>query len=255
MTVKSLLGLARLFDAREQHGNEGTTRWPLDWRWRRRAMQSLAAMTVLALGLAPWLQTPSLAWQTYASGSHPVRRVSLSDGTWVGLDRESLLAVRFDERHRIVDVLRGGALFDTGHDSSRPLLVQLDANVLQESETVFDAHRSDDGARVTVISGRVKVWQCDDATCLPCTTVAGALPIADLHAGQQARMHRDGSLDLVDPHADLAQTTGWLPSDIHFEGATLAEAAHRSNTYGENDTQVIGVDRPAVDTDTHALFR
>jgi len=41
--------------------------------------------------------------------------------------------------------------------------------------------------------------------------------IADFGAGQQASMHRDGSLDLIDHHADIGRSTTSLPNDIHFD--------------------------------------
>jgi len=41
----------------------------------------------------------------------------------------------------------------------------------------------------------------------------------------------DGSLDVVDHHADLARSTHWLPSDIHFESASVADVARRFNAY------------------------
>ena len=44
-------------------------------------------------------------------------------------------------------------------------------------------------------------------------------------------MHVDGSLDVVDHHADLARSTSWLPPDIHFERASVSDVARRFNAY------------------------
>lgn len=199
-------------------------------RWRSWATQAAAAAMVLGLGAAAALQTPLHAWESYATSADALRSVTLSDGTQIQLDRGSLLTVRFDAHQRLVDVWQGGALFDVAHDPSRPLLVQLDANVLQDIGTVFDAHRSDDGARVTVVSGKVKLWQCEDTSCLAPLATSKA-PVADLSAGEQASVHKDGSLDLIDRRADLALSTSWLPTDIHFEHASVAEVARRFNAY------------------------
>lgn len=200
-------------------------------RWQRWASQVAAAAVVLTLGAAASLQSPLRAWNSYASGPDELRSVDLPDGTRIQLDRGSLLTVRFDAHQRLVDVWQGGALFDVGHDPSRPLLVQLDANVLQDIGTVFDVHRSDDGAQVTVVSGRVKLWQCADVACSARLASTGKTPVADLSAGQQASVHLDGSLDLIDRQADLALSTAWLPTDIHFEHASVAEVARRFNAY------------------------
>lgn len=202
-----------------------------DHHWRHWALQAAAAALVLVVGAAASLQSPLRAWDSYASGADALRSVALADGTQVLLDRDSLVTVRMDAHQRLIDVRQGGALFDVGHDASRPLLVQLGADVLQDIGTVFDAHRSDEGARVTVVSGRVKLWQCADLACsAPLATTANT-PVADLSAGEQASVHNDGSLDLIDRRADLALSTAWLPTDIHFEHASVAEVARRFNAY------------------------
>ena len=212
-------------------------------RWRRWAMQAAAAAVVLVVGAAASLQAPLHAWDSYASAANELRSVALPDGTQLLLDRDSRVTVRMDAHQRLVDVQQGGALFDVGHDPSRPLLVQLDADVLQDIGTVFDAHRSDDGARVTVISGRVKLWQCADCACSPPLATAGKAAVADLAAGEQASVHKDGSLDLIDRRADLALSTAWLPTDIHFEHASVAEVARRFNAYS---TRPLLIDDDAI---------
>ncbi|WP_114240706.1 FecR domain-containing protein [Dyella sp. C9] len=196
---------------------------PLRRPWRAVLAQAAAAAVVLLLGASAQVGAPLHAWDIYATSPDALRAVSLPDGTEVQLDRGSLVAVSFDNRNRRIDVLQGGALFDAGHDPARPLLVRAGANELRDIGTVFDVHRGDDdGARVTVISGRVQLSQANDT--LP-------LLLADLTAGQQAITHRDGSLDLVDPKADLAGSTAWLPADIRFERASVAEVARRFNAY------------------------
>src|SRR5262249_44365637 len=127
--------------------------------------------------------------------------------------------------------------FDVVHDDQHPLRVMLGANVLQDIGTVFDAHQSADGGNVTVVSGRVKVWQQQDAWALRSGAADGQL-IADLAAGQQASMHRDGSLDLIDHHADIGRSTAWLPADIHFEHATVADVARQFNAYSSRPLRI-----------------
>ncbi len=177
-------------------------------------------------------------WTTYASGRDELRSVTLADGSLLQLDRDSVLAVRFDAHQRVVGVLRGGALFDVGHDPARPLRVLLGANELRDIGTVFDAHRSIDGGKVTVVSGRVKVWQQEPSPWAPAGHAAEGQLIADLGAGQQASMHRDGSLDLIDHQADIGLSTAWLPNDILFEQCTVADVARRFNAYSRQPLHV-----------------
>jgi transmembrane sensor len=202
-------------------------------RPRKRAWLAHAAAIALtvAAGGAAWLSAPAQAWDSYAAGTDAVRSIVLPDGTDMQLDRDSVAAVSMDGGFRRVDMLRGGAIFDVAHDGHRPFRVRLGANELQDIGTVFDAHHSADGARVTVISGKVKVWQHETARWMAADPDAQGSPLAELVAGQEATMHVDGSLDLIDRHADLAHSTAWLPPDIHFERASVAEVARRFNAY------------------------
>lgn len=209
------------------------------------AAQAVAALVVVAVGATASIPSRSGTWTAYASGPAELRSVTLSDGTLVQLDHDSVLAVRFDAHRRTLGMLRGGALFDVGHDAARPLRVLLGANVLEDTGTVFDAHQSEDGGNVTVVSGRVKVWQKDPDAWTPASHAADGQLIADLGAGQQANMRRDGSLDLIDHHADLGLSTAWLPSDIHFERCTVADVARRFNAYS---SQPLHIDDASIAT-------
>ncbi len=201
-------------------------------------VQAIATLIVLTVGAAAAMTPRPGTWTMYASGPTEVRRVTLPDSTLVQLDRDSVLAVRFDAQQRTLGMLRGGALFDIGHDATRPLHVQLGANVLEDIGTVFDAHQSADGGNVTVVSGRVKIWQREQDAGTSANFAADGQLIADLGAGQQASMHRDGSLDLIDHHADLGLSTAWLPTDIHFERCTVADVARRFNAYSTQPLRI-----------------
>lgn len=193
--------------------------------------QAIALLVVATVGATASLPSMPGTWTAYATGRGELRGVSLPDGTLVQLDRDSVLAMRFNTDQRTLAVLRGGALIDVGHDATRPLRVLLGADVIEDMGAVFDAHQSADGANVTVVSGRVRVRQQERDTWGPANHTDVGQLIADLQAGQQANMRRDGSLDLIDHHADLGLSTAWLPSDIHFDRCTVADVARRFNAY------------------------
>lgn len=207
--------------------------------------QAVAALVVVAVGAAASMPSVPGVWTAYASSPTDLRSVTLPDGTLVQLDHDSVLVVRFDSHQRTLGMLRGGALFDVGRDAARPLHVLLGANVLEDRGSVFDAHRSADGGSVTVVSGRVKAWQQEPDAWSPASHLPDGQLIADLGAGQQASMRRDGSLDLIDHHADLRLSTAWLPSDIHFERCAMADVARRFNAYS---SQPLHIDDAAIAT-------
>ncbi len=210
---------------------------------RRTARRHRRGRAGAALG--GWLHfgQPSAPGRAYAAGAGETRRVVLEDGTWMQLDRGSAVSVRFDDRQRRVQVLRGQALFDIGHGDRRPFLVQAGRALLQDVGTVFDVGVSAGGASVTVVQGRVFLWN-RPSRWFERWRGAGKLPaedgaewLADLRAGQQGRIDGGGRL-LAAGQADVGLAVAWLPSDIRFERETVAEVARRFNAYTSIPLQV-----------------
>ncbi|MGO4702648.1 FecR family protein [Dyella sp. 2RAB6] len=198
--------------------------------------QALAACAVALIGGAAFLRDMPAPMDVYGAAGE-VRQLALDDGTLLQLDRGSAVAVRYDGTQRRFELLRGGALFDVGKDPSRPLRVGVGPQVLEDVGTVFDAHRTADGASVAVISGEVRIWPGEPRTARP-------EALADLRAGQYAEI-TGGHLAALERRADLAQHTAWLPADIHFEHSTVGDVARRFDAYGGKPLRI---DDPALAT-------
>lgn len=192
-----------------------TRRTGTPWWW-----QAAAAVAIALIGGAAFLREVPAPMDVYASADE-VRQLAFDDGTLLQLDRGSAVAMRYDGTLRRFELLRGGALFDVGKDPARPLRVGVGGQVLEDVGTVFDAHRTADGASVAVISGEVRIW--------PASAQSEAL--ADLRAGQYAEI-ANGRLAALEQRTDLTRHTAWLPADIHFEHSTVAEVARRFEAYG-----------------------
>ena len=201
-----------------------------------RAFASVAAIAVVTLGLLGgmhWRQHRLDTRENFAAGSAAMRSLKLPDGTLVQLDRDSAIEVRFDANYRRIEVVRGNALFDVGHDPARPLLVSVGGHVLQDIGTVFDVKRDASGDTLTVISGRVRVWNALHAWSDESKAVMDELKsgdtVADLVAGEQIQLNpvRVGAVHAV----EVAKATAWLPTDIHFQRETVGEVARRFNAY------------------------
>lgn len=85
-----------------------------------------------------------------------VRTVTLDDGSLVSLAGGSRLTL--DRKHpRDVNLEAGRALFEVTHDEARPFVVQVADATLTDLGTTFDVTRLQDGARVSVSEGIVRV--------------------------------------------------------------------------------------------------
>jgi transmembrane sensor len=217
---------------------------------RRRSAQGLrwtaAAAAILLLSAsvtATWPQ-PDPPGIRYAAGLD-VREVTLDDDTVVQLSPQSAMKVSFDTRARHIELLQGSASFDIGKDPARPMKVTVGRRQIDDVGTVFDVQRSDAGAQVTVVSGEVSVWNLPSPWLSRMHarltgTAASRERIVGLRGGETARFDGDGRL-VAHSHANLAAATQWLPEDIRFHDATVAEVARRFNAYA---TTPLVVDDP-----------
>ncbi|APG05484.1 hypothetical protein BJI69_17280 [Luteibacter rhizovicinus DSM 16549] len=212
------------------------------WRWA-----AAAAMVLLVGGgiTAAW-PSPDAPGIRYAAGID-VREVTLDDDTVVQLSPQSAMLVRFDADARHIELLQGHASFDIGKDPARPMKVTVGRQQIDDVGTVFNVERSEEAAQVTVVSGQVSVWNLPSpwfakARARLTGTAAPRDRIVDLRGGESARVDADGHLT-ARGQAGVATATQWLPADIRFHDATVAEVARRFNAYA---TRPLVVDDPEL---------
>lgn len=155
----------------------------------------IAAALLLALLAGPDLLLDLRA--DHATGTAETRTIRLSDESTITLAPESAVAVAYTSDERRIRLLAGEAFFQVTPDAERPFWVvagTVDVTVLG---TGFDVRRGDDGARVAVERGVVRVGH---ATAAP--------PVAEtLTAGQSVRVSWAGHAERGDGPAD--QVAAW----------------------------------------------
>lgn len=122
----------------------------------RRRLLVAASVAVFAVGVGwlGWSQVPR-PWSVETAPGEQ-RTIALAEGSRVSLDGGTRLA--FDRRHpRDARLDAGRALFEVIHDDSRPFTVQVGDTTLTDLGTTFDVTRLQDGVRVAVSEGVVRV--------------------------------------------------------------------------------------------------
>lgn len=130
---------------------------------RRRRYWAAAALSLAAsLALMVW----GSGWQPlhwvddlgadYVSAPGEVRNLTLADGSTVVLDADSAIAVRYDAGGRHVELRRGTAYFRVT-PAAVPFAVAVAGGEARVLGTRFEVRKLQDGARVTVLQGRVAV--------------------------------------------------------------------------------------------------
>ena len=113
-----LLALRR--DALARAHRAGGRRWMEASTYRRRAAAGLAAAAVVPAAAAWWLSArPGMA-QTLRTGVGEQRVATLSDGSRLSLDANTLVRVSYSRDLRLIELAEGRAHFEVAKDPSAP---------------------------------------------------------------------------------------------------------------------------------------
>jgi transmembrane sensor len=184
----------------------------------RTAAAALLAAAVL-LASVWWLQGRA----NYATAHAEQRSWRLDDGSTVHLNSGTEIKVRFEAARRQVDLIKGQAVFRVAKDSSRPFWVNAGDVVVKAVGTEFDVYRQKQGAVISVMEGRVAVWNAP---------VENTSPAAQLDAGEQARVTSAAAVVSQKPD-DVRKTVAWLQRQVVFDHDELADAVAEFNRYNE----------------------
>lgn len=193
-------------------------------RRRRFAPAAIVAsllVILLAGGLYWWRDVEHVdrgAWRT-ALGDQAV--VHLSDGSIATLASDSELRAALAPHERDLDLVRGEAFFEVAKDHTRPFVVHAGGYRVIAVGTRFDVRREDEGLRVVVTRGLVRLQPAtgtyEAATELPAGSIA-------LVRGGNVAVHHE-------PLDEITQYVSWRNGYAVFHGIPLAEAIREFNRY------------------------
>ncbi len=169
-------------------------------RWWQGALATAASL-LLMLGLLGWQPqrwVDSLR-ADYVSAPGQLRQITLADQSVLLLDADSAVQVHFTDQLRRIELLRGAAYFQVSH-TGQPFIVSAAEGEAQVLGTQFEVRLREDGAQVTVQSGRVAVTARPGAT----AQVLGANQQVSYQQGLA------GTVQGIDSDASLAWRQGWL---------------------------------------------
>lgn len=171
------------------------------------------------------------AWHTEVGGQ---KVVHLADGSTATLGGDSELRAALTRWERDLDLVRGEAFFEVAKDHSRPFVVHTAGYRVIAVGTRFDVRRDDDGLRVVVTRGVVRLQSVDDPS-----QAATELP-----AGSVAQVRND---DVFVHHVASGQATqylGWRNGYAVFHDTPLIEAIADFNRY---NARKITIADPSLD--------
>lgn len=194
------------------------------WRWA-------AAVAIMAIAAAySWWVTGNA--NLYVTGVGEQRIVQLADGSVLYLNTDSRTRVRFSDRARDLDLIKGEALFVVAHDTARPFRVKAGTALIQAVGTQFNVHRMQGDTHVAVLEGRVKLADTREPE--------AAIETANLlSAGEEAVIANGGGI-VRQTIADRNQTTAWRERRLVFRAARLEDVVNEINRYNTRRFQIEG---------------
>lgn len=192
----------------------------------RRPWFAIAASIVLVVftGLSflrswSWAEQPTV----YQTAHGERRSVLLADGSHVSLDAETELRVMLSAGKRDLELVQGQARFDVAHDVRRPFSVLAGGQSVVAVGTAFNIDLSEKRPRITMIEGKVEVFDASQAS-------SGQAPrrLTALIHGQQLSFTAQSAI--VRP-ANVEAATAWNNGQLIFDDEALATVVSRVSRY------------------------
>ena len=192
------------------------------WFTRRRAVGGLIAASGAGVAAtAAWRYARDVALYRTRVGERRV--VVLADGSRVELNTASTIEVAMGRTVRNVRLVRGEALFQVAHDTTRPFLVDAATARLRAVGTAFNVRIRENLVELTVTEGVVAVSHSGDA--------APTLQGPRIAAGGGAVIRPGAVAPTVLGGQVLQQRIAWRDGVIELDGETLAQAIEEFNRY------------------------
>lgn len=178
-----------------------------------------AAIGVIAIGTSTnlWLSQPSAT--TYATPVGGRQTVPLEDGSSIELNTNTVLRMKFTNDRRVVELVRGEALFDVKHDSSRPFVVLAANHRVVDLGTKFLVREDGASLKVALIEGSARLEAMDVAKS------------AVLLPGDEALATARGLSVTRKSSNEMERELGWQRGVLVFQRTTLVEVANEYNRY------------------------
>jgi transmembrane sensor len=181
------------------------------------------------------LGTSNSAYQTTGGEQ---QSYSLSDGSIISLNTNSLLVVDFTSSERAVRLISGEVNFDVAKNSRRPFVVYTSMSRIRAVGTAFSVRLFPGTVDVTVTEGKVEL-DIEKPVAQTGTSISPASESVEtrmtLAAGQTAQFtSKDQFIKTISP-TEIARKLSWQQGILIFEGETLAEAVKEIGRYTRSE--------------------
>ncbi len=237
-------------------------------RWFGTGVVASIAIILLSIAIVPQFMNQSADKTRVANLNETIsgfatqlgeqRKITLEDGSIIHVNTQSEVAISYEETQRVIELVRGEALFEVAHDPSRPFRVIAGDTIAEAVGTTFNVYRTSEQTTVAVIDGKVAVLTQRDYVETPLKsddnlrrverTDDGRLLLA---AGQKANVAPETKTVQI-ATVNVKAISSWSVGQLIFKGDTLAHIAEQFNRY--NRTRIVINDDALAGTEFSGVF-
>jgi transmembrane sensor len=196
--------------------------------WRMYGAAAAACVALSALSVSYW------NWQrdrfTTAVGEQ--RLLTLSDGSIVTLNTNTVLKVRISRAARNIDLIKGEAFFRVAHDAKRPFAVAAEGTTVKAVGTAFNIRIAPRDTLVSVLDGRVIV-----ASGEPQPITLGRGEEAQVTHGEERHPNQPARV-LKKKHPAALRASAWTLGRVEFDNVALQDVLDEFQRYRPLDVHV-----------------
>ena len=192
-----------------------------------------AAIVAVTCGVAGYQYVKSSPdrGMTYTTPIGGRETISLSDGSRIELNTNTVLRIGANRNTRTAFLERGEAYFDIRHDAARPFVVIAAGHRITDLGTKFSIRDASDRLEVTLFQGKARL----EATDRP-----NSVNSAVLSPGEVAIATSQSVTVIRKVQKELDGELGWRRGVLTFYHTTLSDAAREFNRY--NNRKIVVVD-------------
>lgn len=202
-----------------------------------RTVVRIAAVVVLSavLGVVGYRYSQTPREKTYATGLGGHEIVTLTDGSQIELNTNTVLHIATGTRERSVRLDRGEAYFQIVHNAAHPFTVAVGGRRIIDLGTKFLVKADADRLKVSLMEGLARIEFAD----APSSSSANLLKPGDVAVATADSI----SVTRADTRS-LNQELGWRRGVLIFRDTSLAEAVAEFNRY--NSRKIVIADAGAA---------
>jgi transmembrane sensor len=201
----------------------------------RRWAAAIAVFLLTAVGVHLWvtdrLAGPEPVFHSTQVGAQKTQM--LADGSTAHLNTNSLIEVELLPDIRIVRLIRGEAMFEVAHDSSRPFVVYAAESQIRAVGTAFVVRMDSDNIMITVVDGQVQLSKRAMPVGLAPKNEKpdpDAILLSQGEAAEIDNQHPTPNVIEVEL-ADLDRQLAWLQGELVFNDERLENVVEEVNRY------------------------